>query len=248
MRQAEYNAGMADSSTAPRGPASASVPATVPAAGPASIATSKVVTTVFDRVLAAIHDGTLLPGQHISDSEIAEQFGVSRTPVREAIQRLREIGLIEASPGRFTRIADVTPEQTEQAFIVWRALYYVLVNEVVERAHARVLNAMIRDNEQYTAALPTLNPHEIARATLDFFSRLPPESKNLALQRAITSVVHIIRLGSLHLPEYIDFQALGEAQTLLIEAVRTRNVSIGRAAMAVLGDLRIPLKENEPKA
>lgn len=204
------------------------------------------MTTVFDRILEAIHDGTLLPGQHISDSEIAEQFGVSRTPVREAIQRLREIGLIEASPGRFTRIADVTPEQTEQAFIVWRALYSVLISDVVERAHTRVLNAMIRDNERYTAALLTLNPQEIARATLDFFSRLPPESRNLALQRAITSVVHIIRLGSLHLPAYIDFRALSEAQTLLIKAVRTRDASIARTAMAVLGDLQIPLEENPP--
>ena len=207
---------------------------------PAIITTSKVVSTVFDRILEAVHDGTLLPGQHISDGQIAEQFGVSRTPVREALQRLREIGIVEASPGRFTRIAAVTPEQTGQAYAVWRALYCVLVDEVLPTVHERAYNLMSRDNARFVAALPALDTLEIARANLDFFARLSPESSNAALQRAITSVVHIVRLGSLHLPDFIDLAALSEAHTQLLEAVRTRDLDRGRAAMVLLGGIAIP--------
>ena len=205
------------------------------------ITTSKVVTTVFDRVLTAIHDGTLLPGQHISDSEIAQQFGVSRTPVREAIQRLREIGLIEASSGRFTRIVDVTPEQTQHAYIVWRALYSVLVNEVVPRAPERSYNVMLRDNANFLAALPTRQARRVAKANLDFFSRLPPESENAALQRAITSVVHLLSLGSTHLPGFIDLVSLSEAQRLLLGAVRDHDLVAAREAMVLLGEIEIPV-------
>jgi DNA-binding GntR family transcriptional regulator len=204
------------------------------------ITTSKVVTTVFDRVLSAIHEGTLLPGQHISDSEIAEQFGVSRTPVREAIQRLREIGLIEASSGRFTRIVDVTPEQTRHAYIVWQALYSVLVDEVVPRAPERSYNVMLRDNATFLAALPTREPRPIAKANLDFFSRLPPESENAALQRAITSVVHLLSLGSMHLPSFIDLASLSEAQRLLLGAVHDHDLAAAREAMSLLGRIEIP--------
>jgi DNA-binding GntR family transcriptional regulator len=204
------------------------------------ITTSKVVTTVFDRVLTAIHDGALLPGQHISDSEMAEQFGVSRTPVREAIQRLREIGLIEASSGRFTRIVDVTPEQTEHAYLVWRALYSVLVTEVVPRAPERAFNVMLRDNAAFLAALPARDAREIAKANLDFFSRLPPESDNAALQRAINSVVHLLSLGSVHLPGFIDLESLSEAQSLLLAAVRDRDLETARRAMMLLGEIDIP--------
>lgn len=204
------------------------------------ITTSKVVTTVFDRVLSAIHDGTLLPGQHISDSEIAEQFGVSRTPVREAIQRLREIGLIEASSGRFTRIVDVTPEQTRQAYIVWRALYSVLVNEVVPQAPERSYNVMLRDNATFLAALPTRDARQIAKANLEFFSRLPPESENAPLQRAINSVVHLLSLGSMHLPGFIDLESLSEAQRMLLGAVRDHDLAAARDAMALLGEIEIP--------
>lgn len=206
----------------------------------AIITTSKVVATVYERFLQAIHNGTLVPGQHISDGEIAQQFGVSRTPVREAIQRLREIGLIETSSGRFTRVIDVTPEQTQHAYIVWRALYAVLVAEIIPRAPRRALNLMARDNRDFLAALPSREAREIARTNLDFFSRLPPESTNAALQRAITSVVHVLSLGSMHLPAFIDLEALGEAQLLMLQAVKEHDLVSARQALAVLGEIEIP--------
>ena len=208
--------------------------------GDAKLATSKVVTTVFEQILNAVHEGTLLPGQRISDGDLAAQFGVSRTPVREALQRLREIGIIEASPSRFTRVADVTPEQTAQAYVVWLALYRALVEEVVPRAAEGTAAVLEDDHTQYLVSLNDRDLQRIATTNFLFFSRLPLESNNPALQRAITSVVHIVRLGSLHLPAYIDLEALGRAQGLLIEAVRLRDVAFAREAMKVLSQIEVP--------
>ena len=204
------------------------------------LATSKVVTTVFEQILAAVHEGTLLPGERISDANLAAQFGVSRTPVREALQRLREIGIIEASPSRFTRVADVTPLQTAQAYVVWLALYRALVEEVIPRVAEGTLEVLEDDHAQFLAALTTLDVQRIATTNFLFFSRLPAESHNPALQRAIVSVVHIVRLGSLHLPEYIDLEALGRAQGLLVEAVRRRDVQFARDAMKLLSRIEVP--------
>ena len=78
--------------------------------------------------------------------QLAEQFGVSRTPVREALQRLREIGVIEASASRFTRVADVTPVQTAQALVVWIALYAALLEEVVPVASTSAADAAAHDH------------------------------------------------------------------------------------------------------
>lgn len=204
------------------------------------LATSKVVTTVFEQILAAVHEGTLLPGERISDSALATQFGVSRTPVREALQRLREIGIIEASPSRFTRVALVTPEQTAQAYVVWLALYRTLVEEVVPRVAEGVFETLEEDHAQFLVALTRLDVQQIATANFMFFSRLPAESTNPVLQRAIVSVVHIVRLGSLHLPEYIDLEALGRAQGLLLEAVRLRDVQFARDSMKLLAQIQVP--------
>lgn len=63
---------------------------------------------VYSRIGAAIVDGTLPPGHHLRDVEIARQLGVSRTPVREALQRLERFGLVEIAVGRYTRVT--TPD------------------------------------------------------------------------------------------------------------------------------------------
>ncbi|CAN5336234.1 hypothetical protein BH09ACT5_BH09ACT5_22180 [soil metagenome] len=204
------------------------------------LATSRVVTTVFEQILAAVHEGRLLPGERISDSQLAAQFGVSRTPVREALQRLREIGIIEASPSRFTRVAAVTPLQTAQAYVVWLALYRALVEEVVPRVADGTFEVLEDDHVLFLAALTRMDAQAIATANFLFFSRLPAQSHNPALQRAIVAVVHIVRLGSLHLPEYIDLEALGRAQGLLLEAVRVRDVRFARDAMKLLSRIEVP--------
>jgi DNA-binding GntR family transcriptional regulator len=60
---------------------------------------------VYARVGAAILDGRLAPGERLRDHELAEWLGVSRTPVREALQRLSRTGLVEVSPNRYTRVS-----------------------------------------------------------------------------------------------------------------------------------------------
>ena len=211
------------------------------ASADASIATSKVVTTVFEAVLEAIHEGQLLPGQRISDTSLAAELGVSRTPVREALQRLREIGVVEASASRFTRVAVVSPRQTAEAMIVWVALYGALVDEVIPAVDVSVYSAMVEDHELFRAGVTARDMQAIATTNFSFFSRLAAASRNESLRKAITSVVHLVRLGSLHLPDYIDFVALDSAQTMLLDAARTHDVTLAHEAMTALRGIRVPL-------
>lgn len=60
---------------------------------------------VYARIGDAILDGRLAPGQHLRDVDLAAALGVSRTPVREALQRLERFGLVEIAVGRYTRVA-----------------------------------------------------------------------------------------------------------------------------------------------
>jgi DNA-binding GntR family transcriptional regulator len=205
-----------------------------------AFATSRVVNTVFESILESVHEGRLLPGQRISDIELAEQLGVSRTPVREALQRLREIGIIEASASRFTRIAVVSPQQTADAMVVWLALYSALVTEVIGRVNPEMVARMRADHEDFLAQAKALNPQRIATANANFFSHLMTLSRNPALLRGLNSVVHQIRLGSLHLPDYLDFRTLGESQALLIAAARDHDVAAARGALRMVSLVTIP--------
>ena len=205
------------------------------------LATSPVVTTVFEQILAAVHTGELLPGQRISDAALAEQLGVSRTPVREALLRLREIGIIEASASRFTRVADVTPLQTTQAFIVWLALYAALLDEVLPTLAPAVADEMAADHATFLASMKAMDAQAMATANFWFFQRMQSESRNPALQRGITSVVHIVRLGSLHLPAFIDVASLAASQQRMLAAAQGHDLAAARDALASLRGIEIPL-------
>ncbi|MFB7252502.1 GntR family transcriptional regulator [Microbacterium sp. NPDC056234] len=65
---------------------------------------------VHEELSAAIVDGRLGPGERVNDKAIAEALGISRTPVREALQRLTWSGLLEVSASRYTKVTEVTDE------------------------------------------------------------------------------------------------------------------------------------------
>jgi len=64
----------------------------------------------FHGIAGLIADGVYEPGERISDKALAEEFGVSRTPVREAMQRLERIGLVEMHPSRYTVVTEISDE------------------------------------------------------------------------------------------------------------------------------------------
>lgn len=62
---------------------------------------------VYEQIGAAILDGRLAAGQRLRDVDLAAELGVSRTPVREALQRLERFGLVEVAIGRYTRVSEI---------------------------------------------------------------------------------------------------------------------------------------------
>lgn len=63
-----------------------------------------LVDDAYRAIGEAIVDGRLQPGDRLRDVEVAQLMGISRTPVREALQRLERIGLVEVAANRYTRV------------------------------------------------------------------------------------------------------------------------------------------------
>ena len=71
----------------------------------------------YDLILNAIDIGTYRPGERLVESELAERFGVSRTPVREALQRLETQGLLRRD-GRSLIVASLDHNQMAELYEV----------------------------------------------------------------------------------------------------------------------------------
>ena len=71
---------------------------------------------VFASLRDAIWEGRFAPGERIAEEDIARSFGVSRTPVREALRRLQERGLLVIGAGRSLVVAELTKQQVLELY------------------------------------------------------------------------------------------------------------------------------------
>ncbi|MFC9842586.1 GntR family transcriptional regulator [Streptomyces sp. NPDC060223] len=71
---------------------------------------------VYDALLELISSHSLRPGQHLVESELAGHLGVSRQPVREALQRLSTEGWVDLRPAQGAFVHEPTGDETDQLF------------------------------------------------------------------------------------------------------------------------------------
>ena len=72
--------------------------------------------TAYDALCTAIVSGTLAPGERLHDEELCAWLGLSRTPVRDALGRLADEGLIETAPQRYTQVTPLRAADARHAF------------------------------------------------------------------------------------------------------------------------------------
>jgi len=81
-----------------------------------------IVDKLAEDIAEAILSGEFPPGSRLDEQLLAQRYGVSRTPVREALRQLTTTGLIEVRPRRGAVVTQVTPEQLEELFVAMAEL------------------------------------------------------------------------------------------------------------------------------
>ncbi|MBT2710636.1 GntR family transcriptional regulator [Pseudomonas sp. ISL-84] len=93
------------------------------------------------------------PGARLHDKELAEDFGISRTPVREALKRLEDEGLVESTPGSSTRVTPLNDEEASHAFTVAAVLHALGTRLAVPQLTERDFEQLETANEELEIAL-----------------------------------------------------------------------------------------------
>jgi len=96
--------------------------------------TPNLTDQVYARVLEAIIDRTLLPGQRVTQNELAEQLGVSRQPVSHALHLLHRQGLVSESGRRGFEVTQLDPERIRQLYDVRGAIDALAAGMAAKRA------------------------------------------------------------------------------------------------------------------
>ena len=110
-------------------------------------ATPDLVERVYRTLIDAISDGSLAPGQRITQEDIAHQLAVSRQPVLQALRLLKKDGFVEDAPGRGLQVAQLDPEWMRKVYQVRGALDALAARLAAERRF-RLPAALLRKGRE----------------------------------------------------------------------------------------------------
>lgn len=149
-----------------------------------------------DRMAEMIVDGRLPPGRHLVEAEVADQFGVSRGPVRTALAWLERQGLAAPQGKRGLAVVRMTASDVDELYEVRIALEITALRRVAARPDNLDLGELRDRLEALEGASgsPDVRPLVIARADLAFHRQLCVLSGNARLTRTWDSLSHQILL------------------------------------------------------
>jgi DNA-binding GntR family transcriptional regulator len=147
----------------------------------------------YVRLRDAILDGTLEAGEQLRDVELSSWLGISRTPIREALARLEDCGLVESAPNRYTRVAPMDRRDAQDAFQVVAALQALAATLGVAQVSGPEVDAMRAANDRFAAALADGDVDAAVAADDAFHGVLVQASANGEIARSLARLMPRVR-------------------------------------------------------
>lgn len=152
---------------------------------------------------AAIIDGTLAPGERLRDAELVLRLGLSRTPIREALARLQEDGLVESEPNRYTRVSPLDRRDARDAYPIVAALHALAAELGVRHLTDQDMRTMRTENKRFAKAIADVDVDEAMASDDAFHGVLIVASGNQAIAATLERL-----MPRLHRLERVQFGSL----------------------------------------
>ncbi|MER7311950.1 MULTISPECIES: GntR family transcriptional regulator [Streptomyces] len=149
--------------------------------------------SAYRAIRDAIVDGTLVPGERLNDGDLVAWLGVSRTPVREALTRLEQTGLVQTKPGRYTIVSPLDVRAVRAAQSVTSAMHELAVREAVPHLDAAEFDAMREANARFADALRRNDADMALEADDDFHHVAVAACANEAVRTVLDQFTPVLR-------------------------------------------------------
>lgn len=183
-----------------------------------------VAPQVFDKLREAILSLDLAPGTVLARSELAEQFGISQTPVRDALMRLGEEGLVDIFPQHATVVSRIDIGAARQAHFLRRSIELEVVRELALRGDDAIARRLQAQVELMASVMGPENYRDFVAADQGFH-RMMYEGAGVPdlwdLVRRMSG--HVDRLRRLHLPAEGKAQAVVNDHRRIAQAIAARD-------------------------
>jgi DNA-binding GntR family transcriptional regulator len=148
---------------------------------------------VYATLLDAIVSGALPPDSRLRDGDLAAELHVSRTPVREALQRLEDEGLVQTVPGSQTRVTPLRESDAREAVPVVAALHGLAARHAVPLLTQDDFTRLREGNGAFAAALEQGDTPAALEADDAFHAVFVTRASNGELQRSLQRLLPRVR-------------------------------------------------------
>ena len=183
---------------------------------------------VFETMREAIINGDLAPGERLMEAQLAEEMGVSRTPVREAIRKLELEGFVAMIPRKGAYVADYSIKDITDVFEIRAALESLAAGLACERITDEELDELqvlvVR-----VAAIKDNDLEELVKVDTEFHDRIYKASRNSRLEQMISNLrEQIQRFRSTSLASPGRIKDTLEEHKGIVDAIADRNITLAQ--------------------
>lgn len=183
----------------------------------------------YARLLDAIREQQLKPGDRVREDELSTRLGISRTPVRQALQRLQTRGLLEQARGRGLLVAELDRKQVIELYAMRELLEGAAARLAAQHAGPSDIATMRQVLEQFRKAAP--DAAKLARINRTFHATLHEAAHNRYLSRTLDDFSDTLALlkGTTFSIKGRWKAELGE-NVQLVDAIERRDADAAEAA------------------
>ncbi len=184
---------------------------------------------VFENLRTAILEGNLKAGQRLMEVQLAEQLGVSRTPIREAIRKLELEGLVVMLPRKGAYVANMSFKDLIDVLEIRASLEGLAASLATERLREEDISELERVAKEFETSVREANIDNVLKKDVEFHEKIFLMANNKKLYQLITSLweqVHRFRVT--YVSNYDASLSLVDEHNRILEAIKSGDCELAK--------------------
>ena len=185
---------------------------------------------ILENIRDAIVSGSLKAGSRVSEPELAEHYGISRTPIREAFRQLESEGYLTVIPRRGAVVSEFSPKDVEEFYAIKSIMEGYAARQACERLSSKDLDRLEAINSRLAELAKAGDIKHFFKIHSDFHELFIKAADNEKLHELIAGLVtkfQRLRFTSLSLPGRMEISV--QEHEKIIDAFRKKDANLAEA-------------------
>lgn len=186
---------------------------------------------VYEELKMEILTGGIVPGTRMMEVELAEEMGVSRTPIREAIRKLEKEGLVTIEPRRGAYASKISTEDIVEILEVRQELEGLAAYFAASRMTPEQLTELKKESNRYNEAVKNGNMEDMIKHDTTFHRIIVDSCRNKVLTKMIEQLQELVfRFRYIYYDKFRRVENMPEEHAEIFNAIASGNAESARSA------------------